>query len=187
MMLGPSGMKLRPLPPLSSLLQVLGLDVMLDDAAAPRLLEINSNPSLAVDMEARETGGRADGESERARERERAANVLPPRRRRRAPPSRLPFRQAPDPDRPGRTLKAPSPVDVAVKQRVLSDMLVLVAAPRGAAAASSSSSSGLRAVVGAPGCPAPPPRLALLDRCRRLCASPRAPPPPLPLSAPVGG
>ena len=71
-MLGPSGMKLRPLPPLSSLLQVLGLDVMLDDAAAPRLLEINSNPSLAVDMEARETGGgRTESASERESESER--------------------------------------------------------------------------------------------------------------------
>ena len=96
---------------------VLGLDVMLDKRGVPRLIEVNSNPSLAIDQEVE-----VDGE----------------------------------------TVKEESPVDLYVKTRVLSDMMVLVA--------EGARDPALRAIVGG-GAPAPPRDLTLLDRCRRLYAA----------------
>ena len=98
---------------------VLGLDVIIDRDGAPRLLEVNSSPSLAIDFESE------------------------------------------DPALPGATVKETSPVDVFVKQRVLSDMLELVA--HGADDARAPPPERLCAVVGAGAEPVPR-ELTLLSR-----------------------
>ena len=98
---------------------VVGVDVLIDEKARPRLIELNASPSLSIDQEVEV----ADA----------LGNVS--------------------------YSKEPSPVDVAVKTRVVSSMLRLVA--EGAA------DDELRPICGR-GAPRAAREWTLLDRCRRL-------------------
>ena len=105
--------------------QVLGIDILIDRRGKPRLLEVNSNPSLAIDFE------------------------------------------HDDPANPGSTLREPSPVDILVKRRVITDVLRHVVHGGGAGMAAGGRRTYLEPVVG--GAAGPVPReWTLLDRARRV-------------------
>ena len=91
---------------------VIGLDVLIDDTGHPQLLEINSKPSMAIDVD----GG--DGEKHR------------------------------------------SPIDVEVKQRIMTDMLSVVGGGERPPA--------LRPILGGDARRKPPRTTELLDRLRQL-------------------
>ena len=100
---------------------------MLDEDGEPQLLEVNSNPSMAIDYE-------HEDDAEDAK--------------------------------PGATVKEPSPVDIAVKQRVLSDMLRVVLDPADASATEHLSPivGGGASSVAARDAPPPPRALGLLGQ-----------------------
>jgi hypothetical protein len=100
---------------------VIGLDVMIDEKAQPRLIEVNSSPSLALDQEV-EVVNEETGES--------------------------------------RVRKQVSPVDVAVKVRVMRSVLRLVG--------DRTLESDLRPICG--GGKEEAEEWTLVDRCRRLFA-----------------
>mmetsp|Transcript_13169 Transcript_13169/g.34961 ORF Transcript_13169/g.34961 Transcript_13169/m.34961 type:complete len:583 (-) Transcript_13169:37-1785(-) len=101
---------------------VIGLDVMIDEKAQPRLIEVNSSPSLALDQEV-EVVNEETGES--------------------------------------RVRKQVSPVDVAVKVRVMRSVLRLVG--------DRTLESDLRPICG--GGKEEAEEWTLVDRCRRLFAA----------------
>jgi len=102
---------------------VLGIDILIDKKGKPRLLELNSNPSMAIDFEC------DDGE--------------------------------------GHTLHEPSPVDILVKRRVVTDVLRHVANKGDRGLGSSGRATFLEAVIGGDERPIPR-EWTLLDRCRRV-------------------
>lgn len=106
--------------------QVLGIDVLIDKKGRPRLLEVNSNPSMLIDYEHE------------------------------------------DPHNPGTTIREPSPVDVFVKRRVITDVLRYVATGREGTAASGRRTYLDPVVGGEAGLPA---EWTLLDRARRIYES----------------
>lgn len=105
--------------------QVLGIDILIDKKGKPRLLEVNSNPSMLIDFE------------------------------------------YDDPDAAGCTIREPSPVDILVKRRVITDVLRYVVDGRsGTAASGGGRRTFLEPVVG--GDAGMPREWTLLDRARRL-------------------
>ena len=145
---------------------VVGVDVLIDSKGRPRLLEVNSNPSLAIDhSEPSQTQG---AEEEEERQGEASARQAAPALARASPAAAAEI----------------SPVDLLVKRRVLTDALRIVAAGGGSAAVgaagpvgfqpivlpSGSSSAGRSESDGAATLTLTRP-LTLVDRCRRLYSS----------------
>ena len=136
---------------------LIGVDVLIDSRARPRLLEVNSNPSLSITHEIPDAN--APG----------------------APPQTDDNADAPKASMPpGAEI---SPVDLLVKRRVLTDALRIVGAHQaGAVTVDAAAEGGFQPVVlptasaphdcgDPPSVSALPRELTVLDRCRRLYAA----------------